>query len=94
LAGATGNARPRHHQAPADHSLFTALTTTQFFVQLTKNVSLNQNLYTGVMDPVTRSIRIDRSPPTCVATRSTAPCGPEGRPAPTSCRASFPGHSS
>jgi hypothetical protein len=47
-------------------------TTTQFFVQLTKNVSLNQNLYTGMMDPATRSIRIDRSPPTCVF---TAPSG-------------------
>lgn len=52
-------------------------STTQFFVQLTRTVSLNQNLYGGMTDPATRSIRIDRGAPTCTIS-SPSGVGPFG----------------
>lgn len=52
-------------------------SSTQFFVQLTKTVSGNQNSYSGVSDPATKSIRIDRGAPTCVFTVPTG-AGPFG----------------
>lgn len=52
-------------------------STTQFFVQLTRTVSLNQNLYGGMTDPATRSVRIDRGAPTC-SISSPSGAGPFG----------------
>ncbi|MDP1922036.1 MAG: Ig-like domain repeat protein [Myxococcales bacterium] len=52
-------------------------SSTQFFVQLTRTVSLNQNLYGGMADPATRSVRIDRGAPTCTIS-SPSGAGPFG----------------